>query len=153
MSGENSHGRMVYNEEKFDYPLNAPYFSVCDKEAAPLALFEDGAVAVAKREIDGFKSVYCAICNLPSELLRNIIIDSGIFVYSRNNSVYTYVNSGSIGVYNATGNDAEIYLKEDGVYNDLICDEDFKCEKGILKLKNRDINAFILIKKQETGDL
>ena len=152
-SGESSHGGIVYDEKRFDYPLNAPYFSICDKEATPLALFEDGAVAVAKKEIDGLKSVYCATCNLPSGLLRDILIDSGIFVYSKNSLVYTYVNSKSIGVYNATGKDAEIYLKEDGEYCDLICNEDFKCENGILKLKNRDINAFILIKKQEACDL
>lgn len=149
MSGENSHGRMVYNEEKFDYPLNAPYFSVCDKEAAPLALFEDGAVAVAEKEINGFRSVYCAACNLPAGLLRDILIRSGVFVYSRNNSVYTYVNSGSIGVYNATGNDAEIYLKEDGVYSELICGGEFRCQNGVLKVKNREINAFLFIKKKE----
>ena len=152
-AGKISHGKMVYNGSQYDYPLAAPYFSVCDKDADLLALFEDGSAAVAKKEIDGFKSVYCAACNLPSELLRDILIDSGIFVYSKNSLLYTYVNSESIGVYNATGNDAEIFLKEDGVYHDLICDEDFKCENGILKLKNRDINAFILIKKQETYDL
>ena len=146
-SVESSHGGIVYDEKLFDYPLNAPYFSVCDKDAVPLALFEDGAVAVAKSEIDGFNSVYCAACNLPSALLRNIIINSGIFVYSKNSRVYTYVNSDSIGVYNATGKDSEIYLKEDGEYSDLIIGEELRCENGILKLKNREINAFLLIKK------
>ena len=146
-SGESSHGGIVYDEKRFDYPLNAPYFSVCDKEAAPLAFFEDGAVAVAKRELDGFNSVYCSTCNLPSGLLRDILIDSGIFVYSKNSLVYTYVNSHSIGVYNATGKDAEIYLKEDGVYSDLISGGELRCENGTLKIKNREINAFLLIKK------
>ena len=146
-SGDSSHGKISYNEKLFDYPLNAPYFSVCDKEAEPLALFEDGAVAVAKRETEGFKSVYCADCNLPSELLRDIITDSGIFVYSKESLLYTYVNTESIGVYNATGKDAEIYLKADGIYYDLINGEEFSCEKGILKIKNREINAFLLIKK------
>ena len=144
---EKRNGEIVYDEKRFDYPLNVPYFSVCDKEATTLALFEDGAVAIAKREIDGFKSVYCATCDLPSGLLRDILIDSGIFVYSKNSRVYTYVNSDSIGVYNATGKDAEIYLKADGVYYDLINGEEFSCEKGILKIKNREINAFLLIKK------
>ena len=146
MSGKNGHGGIVYDEKQFNYPLDAPYFSVCDSEATPLALFEDGTVAVAQREIGGFKSVYCATCNLPSGLLRDILIDSGIFVYSKNSLVYTYVNSYSIGVYNATGKDAEVYLKEDGVYRDLISGEEFKCENGILKLNNREINAFLLIK-------
>ena len=121
----------------------------CDKEAAPLALFEDGAVAVAKREIAGFNSVYCSTCDLPSGLLRDILVDSGIFVYSKNSLVYTYVNSYSIGVYNATGKDAEIYLKEDGVYSDLISGGELRSESGTLKIKNREINAFLLIKKQE----
>ena len=79
--------------------------------------------------------------------MRDIITDSGIFVYSKESLLYTYVNTESIGVYNATGKDAEIYLKADGIYYDLINGEEFSCEKGILKIKNREINAFLLIKK------
>ena len=86
---------------------------------------------------------------MPSGLLRDILVDSGIFVYSKNSLVYTYVNSKSIGVYNATGKDAEIYLNEDGVYSDLISGGELRCENGTLKIKNREINAFLLIKKQE----
>lgn len=142
------HGKMVYRGELYDYPLNPPYFSVSDRDAAPLAFFEDGAAAVAEKEIDGYKSVYCAACNLPAGLLRDILLRSGIFVYSRNDLVYTYVNSGSIGVYNATGMDAEIYLKEDGVYTDLIGGETFVCKNGTLKIKNREINAHLLVKKE-----
>ena len=146
-SGQISHGKMLYNGKGYDYPLAAPYFSVCDENATPLAFFEDSTEAVAEKTVDGFKSVYCAACNLPSELLRDILIGSNIFVYSKNTSIYTYVNSNSIGVYNATGSDTEISLSEDGVYHDLICDEDFRCDNGTLKLKNRSINAFLLIKR------
>ena len=146
-SGQISHGKMLYNGKGYDYPLAAPYFSVCDENTTPLAFFEDSTEAVAEKTVDGFKSVYCAACNLPSELLRDILIGSNIFVYSKNSSVYTYVNSNSIGVYNATGSDTEISLSEDGVYHDLICDEDFRCDNGTLKLKNRSINAFLLIKR------
>ena len=146
-SGQISHGKMLYNGKGYDYPLAAPYFSVCDENTTPLAFFEDSTEAVAEKTVDGFKSVYCAACNLPSELLRDILIGSNIFVYSKNTSIYTYVNSNSIGVYNATGSDTEISLSEDGVYHDLICDEDFRCDNGTLKLKNRSINAFLLIKR------
>ena len=143
----NAVSKMLYNGKGYDYPLAAPYFSVCDENTTPLAFFEDSTEAVAEKTVDGFKSVYCAACNLPSELLRDILIGSNIFVYSKNSSVYTYVNSNSIGVYNATGSDTEISLSEDGVYHDLICDEDFRCDNGTLKLKNRSINAFLLIKR------
>ena len=142
-----SHGKLIYNENEYDYPLNAPYFSVQDESATPLATFEDESIAVAEKNIGNFKSVYCSTCNLPSELLRDIIDRSGLFVYSRNSRVYTYVNSAMIGVYNATGNDDEIHLRNDGTYTDLISDEKFICKKGIIELKNRDINAFLFVKE------
>lgn len=145
-SGEKSHGKLVYNGCCFDYPLAAPYFYVCDSDAVALASFEDGTAAVAKKEVDGYKSVYCADCNLPSGLLRDIIADSGIFVYSNDNRVYTYVNSEIIGVYNASGGDAVVYLKDDGTYTDLIGNTELKCKDGKLKIPQREINAFILVK-------
>ena len=141
------HGKLIYNGCEYDYPLNAPYFSVQDESAVPLANFEDESIAVAEKNIGNFKSVYCSTCNLPSELLRNIIDRSGIFVYSRDSRIYTYVNSAMIGAYNATGSDAEIHLHNDGTYTDLISGEKFICKNGIIELKNRDINAFLFVKE------
>lgn len=137
-----SHGSLIYGEETVDYDLAEPYFSVCDEEAKPLAYFEDGAVAAARKE----NSIYVATCNLPSALLRDILVSSNVFVYSRSSQVYTYVNSTAIGVYNASGSDAVLHLPEDGVYRDLISGQSFLCENGRLCIPNGEINAFLLVK-------
>ncbi len=142
-----SHGKLVYNNVQYDYPLSAPYFSVRDESAVPLAYFEDGSIAVAEKNAGGFKSIYCAACNLPSDLLRDCIARSGIFIYSKNNRVYTYVHSAMVGAYNASEADAMIYLPEDGTYIDRISGDKFICQKGRIKLKKRDINAFLFVKQ------
>lgn len=131
------HGNLLYNGKAYSYPLNAPYFSVSDSSALPLAFFADNSIAVAEKTVDGYKSVYCSSCNLPSDLLRDIAAQAGAFVYSKNSRVYTYVNSAMIGVYNASENDAEICLANDGVYTDLISGDEYTCKNGILKLKKR----------------
>lgn len=141
------HGKLIYNETEYDYPLNAPYFSVNDDAALPLARFADGTAAAAEKNIGGFRSIYCSACNLPSELLRDIIGRCGIFLYSRNSWVYTYVNSVMTGAYNAAGAYAQIYLPEDGIYSELISGRDFICKNGIIELKKQNINAFLFVKQ------
>lgn len=141
------HGGLVYNDRAYNYPISAPYFTVCDDRAVSLADFEDGATAVASRLLGDYTSVYCATCNLPSGLLRKIISDAGVFVYSENSKVYTYANSRVIGVYNASGAEAIIHLPEDGVYIDKILRDRHVCKDGIMKLCVRDINAYLLEKE------
>lgn len=141
-----SHGSMIYKGDKYQSLLNAPYFSICDGSAKPLAFFEDQSVAVAEKNSGRYKSIYCALCNMPSTLLRDILDQSEIFLYSRDSLVYTYTNSNITGVYNASGKACEIYLREDGVYRDLISNETFQCKNGVLKIKQGQINAFLLQK-------
>ena len=140
----NPHGKLVFGGKMYDYPLAAPYFSVSDSGAESIAYFEDEASAVAQKTVGGNKIVYCAACNIPSELLRYIAENSGIFVYSKNTKVYTYINSGMVGVYNASGGDTEICLPKDGTYKDLISGSPFECKNGVLELKQSDINAYLL---------
>lgn len=137
-----SHGGILWEGQSTDYGLAAPYFSVCDSTAVPVAYFEDGAVAVAKK--DG--NVYAATCNLPSGLLRKILEDAGVFIYSYNSQVYTYVNSTVTGVYNASQDDAVICLPEDGVYRDLIGGQTYCCNHGQLSVPKRDIHAFLFVR-------
>ncbi len=139
---ETSHGGILWDGNATDYGLAAPYFSVCDSSAEPLAYFEDGSVAAARK--DG--NVYVATCNLPSGLLRKVLEDAGVFVYSQNELVYTYANSAAVGVYNASDADAVIYLPEDGTYKDLISGQDFGCVNGQLHIPKGELNAFLLTK-------
>ncbi|MBO5912791.1 MAG: hypothetical protein J6Q76_04895, partial [Clostridia bacterium] len=140
-------GKMVLNDEKFSFPIPAPYFAVDDDSAHVLCRFEDGSVAAAYKETDGVKTVYVATCNLPSVLLRDIAKLANVFVYSENNKVYVYPNSQVMGVYNATENDAEIHLPENGEYIDLLSGGKYKCQNGTLKIAKKDINAFLLKRK------
>jgi hypothetical protein len=142
-----SNGGIVCADSVIDYGLDAPYFNVDDPNATPLAYFENGTVAVAYRELEGYCSVYASTCNLPSALLRQIATDAGAFVYSDNNRVYVYPNSASVGVYNATDEDAIIHLPEDGVYIDMIEGGRYTCKDGNLYLAKKSIRSYLLIKE------
>lgn len=142
--GKTGHGGLLCHGRVTPYTLAAPYFSVTDESALPLARFEDGAVAVAASRDEG--SIYAAVPYLPSALLRDILRRKGIFLYSEDPLVYTYVNRGAIGVYNATGAPARLHVKEDGEYTDRITGDRFRAENGILTLPKRTPNAFLLTK-------
>lgn len=144
---ETSHGALRYGETSVDYGLAAPCFCVEDQEAQPLAYFEDGTVAAAKKG----NNVYVATCNLPSELLRDILEAAGVFIYSHSKSVYTYANTAAIGVYNAGDSDAQIQVSEQGFYQDLLTGELFECQSGKLILPKRELNAYLLTKGENHG--
>lgn len=146
-ASEQSHKDVVFDGDRFSYPVSAPYFSVDDDSAHVLCRFEDGSVAAAYKETDGVKTVYLATCNLPSGLLRDIAKLANVFVYSENDKVYVYPNSQVVGVYNATESDAEIHLPENGEYIDLLSGGKYKCQNGTLKIAKKDINAFLLKKE------
>ena len=141
-------GGLVYNNAAYNYKISAPYFYVDDTNSIPLANFENGNIAAAYKEVDDYKSIYVATANLPSALLTDIARLAGVFVYSENPKVYTYVNSNIIGVYNATENECVISLKEDGIYKDLIAGNSYQCKNGKLVLPSKDINAYLLVKEE-----
>lgn len=143
-----SNGGIVYNNQVFDYGISAPYFNIKDENCKTLANFENGTVAAAYKETDGFKSVYVSTCNLPAKLLSEIACLAGVFMYSDNTAVYTYVNSTIVGVYNATDKDCQISLPRDGEYKDLIEGDTFLCTDGKLLLPKKSINAYMFIKKE-----
>lgn len=148
---DRSHGGIVYEDSIVRFPLSAPYFSVNDPESKPIAYFEDGSVAVAEKDFGKYSSIYSAACNIPSELLRSIAQAHDIPIYSHNSGVYTYVNSGMIGAYNATDDDAQLNLPDDGAYIDHISGESFVCENGVLTLPKRPINAFLLTRRESSA--
>lgn len=144
---EESHGGILYENCVMDTGLAQPYFSVEEEAAVPMAWFEDGTVAVAYRDTDGYRSVYAAACNIPSGLLRRIAADAGVFVYSNHDRVYVYPNSTAVGVYNATDANAVIHLPQDGRYRDLIEGGHYECKNGIAVLPLKPIRAYLLIKE------
>lgn len=145
--GDVPHGGIVYENVAASYDFVAPYFSVMDESATPLACFEDGTVAVASRKAGNGQSIYVATPNLPSALLRTVAEQAGAFVYSRDALVYTYPTEAFVGVYNATAGDATVYLPEDGVYRDLIENKCYNCLQGKLRLPLKPIRAYLLVKE------
>ena len=146
---DTSNGKLVFKNETFDYPLSAPYFYINDETANALSYFENKKVSAGYKVIDGFKSFYVATPNLPPKLLRDILKLSDVHIYSCEDLVYTYVNSYVTGVYNASGKDCEINLAQDGKYKDLIEDKIYQCKNGKLKLPEKDINAFLLVREEK----
>ena len=135
---ENSHGD----------DISPPYFKVSDNDAKVVSYFEDDIV-IAYKEAEGVKNVYVARPYITSSDLRKILNIAGVFMYSENKNVYTYVNSSTIGVFNATENDVVINSKKDGIYEDLISGEQFICEKGKIVLPKKEINAYLLKRKDK----
>ena len=62
--------------------------------------------------------------------------------------VYTYANRAFLGVYNAAGGDAAVYVPGNGAYRDLIGGEDFEASYGRILLPPRDIRAYLLLRKE-----
>ena len=141
---DKSHGGLVYSGTVIENKVAAPYFSIEDQHAIVLAYFEDGAAAVAATR-DG-SSIYAAVPFMPSQLLRDLVRKKGIFVYSTNPSVYTYVNADAVCVYNASDTDAVLFVPLDGVYIDQITNEAFTAERGILRLPLRGLRAYLLMR-------
>lgn len=138
-----TNGALIVNGEAFENRVSAPYFSIESGEEKTYACFENGTKGVAKNGMN----IYSAMPLVPTPTLRSIIDDIGIYTFSKTDKVYTYVNAGCIGVYNATETDAKIYVKQDGVYLDKISEEKFVAKDGIITLSFRDLRAYLLIKE------
>ncbi len=52
-----------------------------NKNVTPLAVFNNGTIGLAVTKFSGFESVYCGITGLPSQFLRNLIKNSGVYIY------------------------------------------------------------------------
>lgn len=144
---KDGHGGLVVDGRVYENKVEAPYFDVVDDSAIPLARAEDGAVIVAKAK--NARDYYAAVPYIPSVVLKRIAKDSGVFIYSDEEKVYTYANEAAIGVYNATDTDAEICVNADGTYVDMIEDGEYESRNGTLILPKKMLNAFLLVRKED----
>jgi len=143
---ETDPGRLVWNGQP-TFAAAAPHFVIDDPEAKIIARFEDGSAAVAEKNTEGCRSIYAALYQLPSALVRELFKESGIFLYSSHPLVYTYANSALIGAYNATEEDAIVSVPEDGEYFDHIGNMAYTAKNGILRLPVRGVRAFLLTRQ------
>ena len=139
-------GKLVWDGAP-TYAAPAPHFVIGDDSAKVIARFEDGSPAVAEKTEKGTRSIYAALYRLPASLLRKLLAESGIFLYSSHPLVYTYANSAFLGAYNATEEDAILSVPEDGKYFDHIGTMTYTAENGSLRLPKRDLRAFLLTKQ------
>lgn len=145
VSSDRTHGGLVYGDRIIPCEVAAPYFEIADDAVMPFARFEDGAVAVAA-DVSG-RSVYAAVPCVPSDLMRELARKCGVHLYSNDSRVYTYVNAGAVGVYNATETNAEICLPQNGTYIDQLTGECFRTVNGTLTLPMRNLRAYLLTEK------
>ena len=139
-----SPGKLIWNGVP-TVETASPYFVIDDEDAEIKARFEDGSAAVAEKDIDGCRSIYAALYDLPSDLLRTLMRESGVFLYSENPMVYAYANTAFIGVYNAAENDCEVRVKKDGLYIDSISGDTFRADGGVIRLPKREMRAYLLV--------
>ncbi|MBQ3176719.1 MAG: hypothetical protein IJB52_02785, partial [Clostridia bacterium] len=139
-------GKLLWNDHP-TFEAAAPHFVISDPDANVKARFEDGSAAVAEKDLDGCRSIYAALYQLPSDLLRTLLRESGVFLYSAHPKVYTYANHAFLGVYNATEQEAVVFVQTDGEYYDWISGDSFMAENGKLILPQRDIRAYLLMRK------
>jgi hypothetical protein len=78
-----------YELEAFNYELSrelhppafGPVFHIEGDGVEALATYPDGTTALAARDMGDWKSVYCTVPYLPSELLRGVCRYAGVHVY------------------------------------------------------------------------
>ena len=139
-------GKLVWDGQPL-FDAAEPNFIVTDPDAEILARYENGLPAIAEKTLDGWNSVYSALYRLPTSLLTALYRKHGVFVYSDNPRVYTYVNSAMLGVYNAADADAEISVPADGVYRDRIGGGTYASENGVLRLPQKALRAYLLVRE------
>jgi len=79
----------VYRTSAFSYDLSVklhppefgPVFAIDDPEATPLATYPDGKVALAAKHHEGWRSVYCVVPRMDSEVLRAVARYAGVHLY------------------------------------------------------------------------
>ncbi len=94
-----------------------PLFYVDDKSATTLGTYCKDAIGkagLAMKEMDGWTSIYSGAPNLSVELLRCILKQSGVHIYTENSNDVLYQRNNYIGIHSAFAE--EKVLKLDGNY-------------------------------------
>ena len=122
--------------------LPSPYFAIEDKSAESVINYDNGSVALGYKKCEGYTSVYSALGLLDAATLREICRVAGVHIYSENAPVY--VNSKVIGVYAVE--DAEITLKQSGVYEDVFTGKRYETRDNKISVKAEALHSKLFIK-------
>ncbi len=95
-----------------------PLLYVDDKTATTLGKYCEGSsvgkTGLAMKQMDGWTSIYSGAPNLSVELLRCILKQSGVHIYSENSNDVVYQRSNYVGIHSAFAEEKTINL--DGYY-------------------------------------
>ncbi len=90
-----------------------PLLYVEDESAISLGSYcvdSIGKTGLAVKQMDGWTSIYSGAMNLPVELLRNILKESGVHIYSENSNDVVYVNNNYVSIHSGIAEEKTIQL-------------------------------------------
>ncbi len=90
-----------------------PLIYVEDATATALGSYcvdSQGKTGLAVKEMDGWTSIYSGAMNLPVELLRNILKESGVHIYSENSNDVVFVNNNYVSIHSGIAEQKTIKL-------------------------------------------
>lgn len=128
--------RAEYKGEKFGFEVryNEMFTS---NDGKVLAVYENSDTpAVVKKDCGGFVSVYSAVGDMPSSLLKDIARDAGVFIYSDTTDL-VYVNSNIISVCSDTDGDVTVNMPKDGTLSEMFDGGDVEVKNGKFTLNMR----------------
>ncbi|MDP7134987.1 MAG: hypothetical protein QF437_31105, partial [Planctomycetota bacterium] len=88
-------------------PAFGPVFHVEDPEAVVLGKYPDGKAALAVRDMGDWKTVYCAVPRMNSDLLRGVARYAGVHLYS-NRDVVMKVDNRLLMLHNGYEGDVQL---------------------------------------------
>ncbi len=100
-----------------------PLLYVEDSSATALGAYckdSSGKTGLAVKQMEGWTSVYSGAMNLPVELLRNILKESGVHIYSENSNDVVYVNANYVGLHSGIAEEKTIKLNGNYAVYDVI---------------------------------
>ncbi len=100
-----------------------PLLYVEDDTAISLGLYcmdSLGKTGLAVKEMEGWTSIYSGAMNLPVELLRNILKESGVHIYSENSNDVVYVSNNYVGLHSGIAEEKTIKLNGNYAVYDVV---------------------------------
>ena len=121
-----------------------PLYQVTDSAASPMAYFENGDVAVAKKG----QVIYSAVGNLPSSLWGTSAQSAGVHRYTERD-IALYADARIVACqFPGEGTDQLYVQNGDGAYTELFSGETFYAQNGVLKFHHRHEQTMMFFKKE-----
>jgi len=103
-----------------------------NKNVIPLAVFNNGSVALASTKYSGFTSIYCGIAGLPSQFFRNVLKNAGVHIYV-DSDVMVEADDNFLSVSSFSQSTKSIILKPGKYLFDIFNNKKLLPKKNIIK--------------------